>query len=87
MNEQESTRTYDDVPADRERAIRRRQSVRLAVLAGIAAVLIVWALANFEDTEIDWLVATSTAPLVVVILLAAVLGAALGAVVFGNRSD
>jgi len=47
------------------------------VLIGVAAVLLVWfALANFQDVTIDFWVTHAHAPLVVVIAIAGVLGAA-----------
>lgn len=85
MTEHDNARTFNDVPKDRERAIRRRQTVRLVVFGVIAAALVAWALANVDDVEVDWLFATTTAPLVVVIALSAVLGVILGAILMPRR--
>lgn len=60
-------------PAPRD----RRRDVRL-VLSGVAAVLLVWfALANLQDVTIHFWVTTTRSPLIVVIVISGVLGAAI----------
>lgn len=56
------------------------QKVRIVLLLVVAAVLVAWALANTEEVAVDWLVDTTTGPLVVVIAISAGLGFLLGAV-------
>ena len=68
----------DEVSEKTERRIRIRQTVRVLLLLILAAVLVVWALANTDDVEVDWLFATSTVPLVIVIGASAVVGVLLG---------
>ena len=45
----------------------------------LAALLIAFAVANSQKVEVDFLVATADVPLVIVILIAVLLGAVLGA--------
>jgi uncharacterized integral membrane protein len=68
----------DEVSEKTERRIRTRQTLRVLILLILAAVLVVWALANTDDVEVDWLFDTSTVPLVIVIAVSAVVGFVLG---------
>jgi uncharacterized integral membrane protein len=62
-------------------ARNRSRDVRL-VLTGIAAVLLVWfALANLQDVKIRYWLTSSRAPLIVVIVISGLLGAALAGLV------
>lgn len=62
-----------DHPAPRD----RRRDARL-VLTGVVAVLLVWfALANLTTVPITFWVSTSKAPLILVIVISGVLGAAI----------
>lgn len=70
----------------KERSIRRRQTVRVAVMVVTGGILLIWVLANREDTSVDWLFTTTTSPLIVVMLAAALLGFLFG-YFSGRRSD
>jgi uncharacterized integral membrane protein len=65
-----------DAPAPRD---GHRRDVRL-VTGGMAIVLLVWfALVNRGDVRVHFWVVSATAPLVAVVAIAAVFGAAIGA--------
>jgi uncharacterized integral membrane protein len=66
----------------KERALVPKTVAALAV--GI--LLIAFGLSNRNDVPIDWLVGTTSTPLIVVILVSAVLGAILGAAAVRGRS-
>lgn len=58
------------VPRDRRRDLR-------LVLTGVVAVLLVWfALVNLQDVEIHFWLSSTKSPLIVVIIIAGLLGAA-----------
>jgi len=58
---------------------RHRRDARL-VAGGMAAVLLVWfALVNRQDVRVHFWVVSTTAPVVAVVAVAAVFGAAIGA--------
>lgn len=67
-----------DVDDRTEKKIRAAQTTRIVVLVAIAAVLVAWAFANQDEVEVDWLIDTTSGPLVVVILVSAGLGLLLG---------
>ena len=60
-------------------------SKTIAAIA-VAILLIAFGLSNRDDVPIDWLVTTTSAPLVLVIIVSAVLGAILGALGVRSRS-
>lgn len=68
----------DDDRANRR--IGRKQTLRIVLLVVVAVVLALWAFANTDDVEVDWLLTTTTGPLVLVIAISAALGFLLGAV-------
>jgi uncharacterized integral membrane protein len=54
----------------------RRDNTRLILVAVIGAVMLVFALINLNTVQVHWLFATNHAPLILVIVLAFLLGAA-----------
>ena len=76
--------TEADDQADKR--ISTKQKLRLLLSVVIAAVLVLWALANTEEVAVDWLVDTTTGPLVVVIAISAALGFLLGVAASWRRS-
>jgi uncharacterized integral membrane protein len=56
------------------------------VATGVVAVMLVWfALANLQDVQIHFWVASTRAPLIEVIVIAGVFGGAIGALVRRRR--
>ena len=58
--------------------IRRRQTVRLGVIAALTLVAAALALDNLNDVTIGWVVGNTDAPLVIVLAVVFVLGLAIG---------
>lgn len=84
----EMTERTDDrevLTEKQERNIRAGQSVRIAVLVITGGLLAIWVLSNTDDTEVDWVFAETTSPLIVVMLASAFLGLVFGWFV-GRRS-
>jgi uncharacterized integral membrane protein len=72
-----------DSPAPRSSA----NTTRLVVL-GIAVILLVWfALANSARVEVDFIIFDRDARLIYVIIVSAVLGAIIGALIRRSRRD
>ena len=60
-----------------EVARRRRERARTAAVAFLSVVLAVFAVLNVDSVKVDWIVGSSHAPLIVVIALSVLIGAAL----------
>lgn len=61
-----------------DRSVPSAQAIRAGIMLVLVALLAWWAAANNSDVEVDWLVETTDAPLVVVILISAAAGFAAG---------
>jgi uncharacterized integral membrane protein len=61
--------------------VERRQIAALA-LAGLGGV---FAIANLDEVEVNWILATWSTPLIVVIALSMIIGAGLGFLVARRR--
>ena len=57
------------------------QTIRIVAVLVVVTVLAVWAIANRDDVQVDWIADTTTAPLNVVIGASAALGFILGLLV------
>jgi uncharacterized integral membrane protein len=57
--------------------IGRRERIRLTVAVVLAALVTAFAVLNFNDVKVDWLIATGQTPLIVVIVVAFGLGVVL----------
>lgn len=75
----------NDVDSGTERRIRTRQTIRLVVVLVVVVLLAVWAFSNTDDVDVDWLVTTTSGPLVVVIIASAAIGFLLGLLVAWRR--
>jgi uncharacterized integral membrane protein len=64
--------------------LRRVEKRQIAVL-GLAALGIVFAVANFDQVKVNWLLGTWKTPLIVVIALSIVVGAGLGLLIARGR--
>lgn len=60
--------------ADNEQRIRRGQTLRVGLIVALLALILGFALANTGDVEIDWVLTTTRAPMVVVIALSGGVG-------------
>jgi uncharacterized integral membrane protein len=69
-----------DLDDSTEKQIRARQTVRILAIVVLAGILALWAFANTDEVDVDWLVTTTSGPLVVVIAISALIGFLLGAV-------
>jgi uncharacterized integral membrane protein len=63
----------DPTPSPATRADRRERNRRIAALV-VGVVIIVLAVANFDDVRVNWIVAKTSTPLVVVIAVSFLLG-------------
>lgn len=61
----------------RPRASRREQA-RTVVAVALAAVVTLFAVLNFDEVEVNWLLGTWSTPLIIVIAISFLLGAAAG---------
>jgi len=68
----------------------RKINVKLIVLGVLAAILVLFALLNTHEVGVDFVADTWSAPMIIVILMSAVIGFALGFLLrghFANRSN
>ena len=56
----------------------RRERTRLVVVAGVSALAALFAVLNLDEVEVNWIVGTFDTPLIVVIAVSILVGAALG---------
>jgi uncharacterized integral membrane protein len=71
----------DGIDPKAERSIRSSQTIRIVAFLVAITVLAVWAIANTDDVQVDWIADTTTAPLIVVIGASAALGFVIGLLV------
>jgi uncharacterized integral membrane protein len=64
--------------------VERRRQVALVALGGVGAA---FAVLNFDEVEVNWILGTWDTPLIVVIALSMVVGAALGMLVSRRRKS
>jgi lipopolysaccharide assembly protein A len=57
----------------------RSDQAKLIVAGVVGALIVVFAVANLEEVEVDWLVTTAQTPLIVVIAVSFLAGAVTGA--------
>lgn len=75
----------DDGTTDDEPGVRARDLIHLAPAFVLVVVLVVFSLANTQRTRVDLVVTDVRAPLVLVLLATAVLGALISALVRFRR--
>jgi len=68
-----------------DRKPRRAPNPRLVLAAVAAVALVVFAVLNTEDVQVDWLVDSFRGPLIVVIAVSGLLGFVVGYVVRAHR--
>lgn len=64
----------------------RKVNVKLILLGVLALILVVFALLNTDEVGVDFIFNTWSAPLILVILISAVIGFAIGYLVKGHRA-
>jgi uncharacterized integral membrane protein len=64
--------------ASRNAAPTRRERRRTIAAFALGGLAVLFAVVNLDDVEVQWIVATWTTPLIVVIAVSVVLGALMG---------
>jgi uncharacterized integral membrane protein len=75
MNEDLSSSRQRREPAEKR---SRRESARLVAVASVSALAALFAVLNLDEVEVNWIVGTFDTPLIVVIAVSILIGAALG---------
>ena len=81
----------EDLPSSgrgREAAHKRtrKESARLVAVAAVSAVVALFAVLNLDEVEVNWIIGTFDTPLIVVIAVSVLVGAALGYVAARRRT-
>ena len=79
-----------DLPASRgerrpERS--RKERARVVAVAGVGVLAVLFAFLNLDEVEVNWIVGTFDTPLIVVIAVSILVGAALGYVAARRRRE
>ncbi len=77
----------EQVSPQQEAAIRRRQTARLVVIAVIVAVAAALAIDNRQDVALSYLVGERSAPLIIALVVAFLLGAIAGRLTSSRRTS
>jgi uncharacterized integral membrane protein len=64
----------------------RRERARVVVVAGVSALAALFAVLNLDEVEVNWIIGTFDTPLIVVIAVSVLVGAALGYVAARRRT-
>ena len=64
----------------------RKESARLVVVATVSALVALFAVLNLDEVEVNWIIGTFDTPLIVVIAVSVLVGAALGYVAARRRT-
>jgi uncharacterized integral membrane protein len=64
----------------------RKERARVVVVAGVSALAALFAVLNLDEVEVNWIVGTFDTPLIVVIAVSILVGAALGYVAARRRT-
>lgn len=73
-----------DAPAPSTRG--RRVSTRQVLALLVGALIVLFAVLNTDDVEVNWIVATATTPLIVVIAVSWILGIVCGLLIARGRA-
>jgi uncharacterized integral membrane protein len=79
----------EDLPSSGRRGSperSRKDRARLVVVAGVSALAALFAVLNLDEVEVNWIVGTFDTPLIVVIAVSILVGAALGYVAARRRA-
>ncbi|HEY8583726.1 MAG TPA: lipopolysaccharide assembly protein LapA domain-containing protein [Capillimicrobium sp.] len=77
-----STDHEPSAPAKRD----RRETTRQVAALLVGALIVVFAVLNLDDVEVNWVIATATTPLIVVIAASFVLGILAGLLIARGRA-
>ncbi|MEX2135146.1 MAG: LapA family protein [Acidimicrobiia bacterium] len=72
---------------EQEHKIRRSQTLRVTLVVVLLALIVVFAVANSHRVGVDWVIAETQAPMVLVITLSVAAGFLIGALVTSRRSE
>lgn len=75
-----------ETPSRRVPARSREERLRLAGAFALGALVVLFAVLNLDDVQVNWIVATWDTPLIVVILLSLLVGTAIGWIASQRRS-
>ena len=64
----------------------RKEHARLVAVAAVSAVLALFAVLNLDQVEVNWIVGKFDTPLIVVVAVSVLIGAALGYLAARRRS-
>ena len=64
--------------ADRSRSPSRRDQARTVAILALAGLGVLFAVLNFDEVEVNWLLGTWSTPLILVIAISFLLGAGVG---------
>jgi uncharacterized integral membrane protein len=81
----------EDLPSsgrgrDRTAERSRKERARVVVVVGVSALAALFAVLNLDEVEVNWIVGTFDTPLIVVIAVSILVGAALGYVAARRRT-
>jgi uncharacterized integral membrane protein len=72
--------------ADEAKPPAKRDRARTMVAAGLGGLGALFAVLNFDDVDVNWILGTWSTPLIVVIALSFVLGAGAGLLIGRSRA-
>ena len=64
--------------ADKSRSPSRRDQARTVAILALAGLGVLFAVLNFDEVEVNWLLGTWSTPLILVIAISFLLGAGVG---------
>jgi uncharacterized integral membrane protein len=76
----------DEHSASRKPTRTRTERIRLALAFVLGALVTLFAVLNLDEVDVNWIVGTRATPLIVVIVLTLLIGAALGYVIAWRRT-
>jgi uncharacterized integral membrane protein len=80
----------EDLPSsggERRPERSRKERARVVVVAGVGVLAALFAILNLDEVEVNWIVGTFDTPLIVVIAVSILVGAALGYVAARRRTE
>jgi len=74
------------VSTEKERSPARRERTRTVVAFGLGGLGALFAVLNFDEVDVNWVLGTWSTPLIVVIALSFLLGAGVGFLISRRRA-